>query len=115
MAVSRRIHGRSLLIMLYLTKHDPALLRRRLVGGPMAEEKPQQKNNHGFCFDRFRWTSSGVRAKHRFGWSSAPLAVVILGDVLVVIGFIAPADTDPPARHHSRQRHERGQCEPQRA
>jgi hypothetical protein len=30
--------GASLLIMLYLAKHDPALLRRRLAGGPMVEK-----------------------------------------------------------------------------
>jgi hypothetical protein len=35
--------GASLLIMLYLAKHDPALLRRRLAGGPMVEKEPQQK------------------------------------------------------------------------
>ena len=35
--------GASVLITLYLMKHDPALLRRRLSGGPTAEKEKTQK------------------------------------------------------------------------
>src|SRR5262245_2769503 len=35
--------GASLLITLYLMRNDPALLRRRLRGGPTAEKDPRQK------------------------------------------------------------------------
>src|SRR5207253_2514460 len=35
--------GASALTTLYLMKHDPALLERRMKGGPTAEKRPAQK------------------------------------------------------------------------
>jgi protein-S-isoprenylcysteine O-methyltransferase Ste14 len=81
--------GASLLIMLYLAKHDPALLRRRLAGGPMLEKERQQKIIMVFVSIGFVGLLVVSALDHRFGWSSAPPAVVILGNVLVVIGFVA--------------------------
>ena len=79
--------GASLLITLYLMKKDPALLKRRMRGGPTAEKRSTQKLIM-FC------TSIGFIAllvvpalDHRFRWSAVPLSVVIVGDVLVAIGF----------------------------
>ena len=79
--------GASALTTLYLTKKDPALLQRRLSGGPLAEERPAQKFIM-LC------TSMGFIAllvvsalDHRYQWSAVPLAVVVTGDVLVAIGF----------------------------
>jgi len=75
------------LTTLYLIKKDPALLERRMSGGPMAEKEPAQKFIM-LC------TSIGFIAllvvpalDHRFGWSTVPLDGVIAGDVLVAIGF----------------------------
>ena len=35
--------GASLAISLYLIRHDPALLARRMRGGPWAEKRPTQR------------------------------------------------------------------------
>jgi protein-S-isoprenylcysteine O-methyltransferase Ste14 len=79
--------GASLLTTLYLMKKDPELLKRRMRGGPTAEKRRTQKLIM-LC------TSIGFIAllvvpalDHRFGWSPMPLFVVIVGDVLVAIGF----------------------------
>jgi protein-S-isoprenylcysteine O-methyltransferase Ste14 len=79
--------GASFLITLYLMRKDPALLERRMTGGPTAEKRPAQKVIM-LC------TSIGFVAllvvpglDHRFGWSTVPLEVVVAGDVLVVIAF----------------------------
>ena len=79
--------GASLLITLYLMKKDPALLERRMSGGPTAEKRPAQKFIM-LC------TSLGFIAllvvpalDYRFGWSAVPLSGVVVGDVLVALGF----------------------------
>jgi protein-S-isoprenylcysteine O-methyltransferase Ste14 len=79
--------GASSLTTLYLMKKDPALLKRRMRGGPTAEKRGTQKLIM-LC------TSIGFIALlvvpalgHRFGWSAVPLSCVIVGDVLVVTGF----------------------------
>jgi len=77
----------SVLTTLYLLKRDPALLERRMSGGPTAEKRPAQRLI-------MLGTSLGFIAllvvpalDHRFGWSAVPLGVVVAGDVLVAIGF----------------------------
>jgi protein-S-isoprenylcysteine O-methyltransferase Ste14 len=79
--------GASVLTTLYLMRKDPALLTRRMSGGPTAERQPAQKFIM-LC------TSIGFIAllvvpafDHRFGWSTVPLGGVVAGDVLVAIGF----------------------------
>lgn len=79
--------GASALITLYLMRRDPALLERRMSGGPMAEKRRTQKfimlcTSIGFiallvvpAFDR------------RFGWSAMPFGGAVSGDALVAIGF----------------------------
>jgi protein-S-isoprenylcysteine O-methyltransferase Ste14 len=71
----------------YLTRKDPALLERRMRGGPMAEKRPAQRvimlcTSLGFI------ALLAVSAfDHRFGWSAVPFGGVVAGDVLVAIGF----------------------------
>jgi protein-S-isoprenylcysteine O-methyltransferase Ste14 len=79
--------GASALITVYLMRRDPALLERRMSGGPMAEKQRAQKFIM-LC------TSIGFIAllvvpafDHRFGWSTIPFGGVVFGDVLVEIGF----------------------------
>ena len=79
--------GASVLTTLYLMREDPALLERRMSGGPTAEKRPVQKFIM-LC------TSIGFIAlllvpafDHRFGWSAVPLGAVLAGELLVVIGF----------------------------
>jgi protein-S-isoprenylcysteine O-methyltransferase Ste14 len=79
--------GASLLITLYLMKKDPALLERRLSGGPTAEKRPAQKFIMIFTSLGFIALLVVPALDHRFGWSAVPLGIVLVGDVLVAIGF----------------------------
>ncbi|MCW2730197.1 MAG: Isoprenylcysteine carboxyl methyltransferase [Mycobacterium sp.] len=72
----------------YLAAKYPAALQRRLKGGPTAETRPVQ---------RIVMTATVLSVvaqlvlsalDHRFGWSSVPGRVVILGDVLVGVGLL---------------------------
>ena len=79
--------GASLLTTLYLMKNDPALLRRRMRGGPTAEKRSKQKLIMlctSICFIALLFVPA---LDYRFQWSAMPLSFVIAGDVLVVIGF----------------------------
>ena len=79
--------GASLLTTLYLMKKDPALLNRRMRGGPTAEKRKTQKFIMlctSICFIALLVVPA---LDHRFRWSAMPLSCVIFGDVLVAIGF----------------------------
>lgn len=77
----------SFLITLYLIKKDPALVKRRLKGGPMAEQRTTQKIIMFFASLAFIGLLVVPALDYRFGWSAVPLPLVILGDILVVVGF----------------------------
>jgi protein-S-isoprenylcysteine O-methyltransferase Ste14 len=79
--------GLSLLTTLYLIKKDPALLKRRMTGGPTAEKVATQKIIMLFASIGFIGLLLVPALDHRFGWSMVPFPVVIAGDTLVVIGF----------------------------
>ncbi|MGE5301480.1 MAG: methyltransferase family protein [Acidobacteriota bacterium] len=79
--------GASLLTTLYLMKRDPALLKRRIRGGPTAEKRRAQKLIMlctSICFIALLVVPA---LDHRFRWSAMSLPGVIAGDVLVAIGF----------------------------
>jgi protein-S-isoprenylcysteine O-methyltransferase Ste14 len=78
--------GASLLISLYLLRKDPALLKRRLRGGPTAEKEPTQKIIMLFASIGFIALLVVPALDHRFHWSAVPLSVVIAGDILVATG-----------------------------
>ena len=79
--------GAALVITAHLVRHDPALLRRRMVGGPMAEPETRQKIIMLFASIGFIALLLVSALDHRFGWSSVPVPVVIAGDILIVVGF----------------------------
>jgi protein-S-isoprenylcysteine O-methyltransferase Ste14 len=79
--------GASLLITLDLMKRDPALLERRMSGGPTAEKQPVQKIIMLFTSLGFIALLVVPAVDYRFGWSAVPLGVVMLGDLLVTLGF----------------------------
>ncbi|MGA5465784.1 methyltransferase family protein [Mycobacterium sp. NPDC050041] len=73
---------------LYLAIRDPAAMQRRMNAGPTAEARPVQ-----------RFVVAGVvllvvamlvvsALDHRFGWSSVPGPVVVIGYVLVAVGLL---------------------------
>ena len=79
--------GASLLTTLYLMKRDPALLNRRMRGGPTAEKRRTQKLIMLFTSICFIALLVVPALDNRFRWSALPLSCVITGDVLVAIGF----------------------------
>jgi len=77
----------SLLITLYLMKRDPALLKRRLSGGPTAEKEKTQKIIMLFTSAGFIASLVVPALAHRFAWSTAPLSAIITGDLLTALCF----------------------------
>jgi protein-S-isoprenylcysteine O-methyltransferase Ste14 len=77
----------SMLITLYLMKNDPALLERRMRGGPTAEVRRSQRVIMLFLSIGFIGLIVLPAFDRRFGWSAMPDAVAIAGDVLTAIGF----------------------------
>jgi protein-S-isoprenylcysteine O-methyltransferase Ste14 len=71
----------------YFLRHDPALVERRLRAGPAAEREPLQKRIQAFAsiFVGAIFIVSAI--DYRIGWSTVPTSVVVLGNVLVAIGF----------------------------
>jgi protein-S-isoprenylcysteine O-methyltransferase Ste14 len=72
---------------IYLAVKYPDALRRRTRSGPFAETRVVQKLiNIGIIL---AVVAAGVVGglDHRFGWSAVPIAVVVLGNALVVIGL----------------------------
>jgi len=79
--------GASVLTTLYLMKRDPALLERRMRGGPMFERESTQRVIMAFTSLGFIALLVVPALDHRFGWSDVPVWAVVVGDVLVAIGF----------------------------
>jgi protein-S-isoprenylcysteine O-methyltransferase Ste14 len=72
----------------YLALHDPAALERRLHGGPTAETRLVQKVVISATIVSVLAVLIVSALDHRFGWSSVPVAIVIVGDVLVAVGLV---------------------------
>ena len=79
----------SLALTLYLMIADPALLERRMRGGPTAETQPVQKIIMIIASLGFVGLLVVPAFDHRFGWSQMPPAVALVGDGLVGIGWLA--------------------------
>ncbi len=79
--------GASFLITLYLMKKDPALLKRRLRGGPTAEKEKTQKIIMFLASAGFISSLVVPALDHRFLWSSVALYAVIAGDILTALCF----------------------------
>ena len=68
-------------------KMDPALLARRMSGGPFAEKEPVQKIIMGVASLGFVGLLVVPAIDHRFGWSHLPLYVTLAGDALGALGW----------------------------
>jgi protein-S-isoprenylcysteine O-methyltransferase Ste14 len=79
--------GLSVLITLDLLRRDPALLERRLKGGPVAEPRPAQRLIMLGASLGFVGLLVVPALDRRFDWSSVPSWAIALGDVLFVVGF----------------------------
>jgi hypothetical protein len=76
-----------LLTTLYLMRKDPALLERRMRGGPFAEREATQRLIMAFPPLGFIALLVVPALDRRFGWSSVPTYGVVAGEVLVAIGL----------------------------
>jgi len=74
-------------IGIYLALKDPALLERRLQFGPGAEQRPSQRIISALVFLGFLAVMVVSALDYRFGWSTVPFWVSLLGNVLVVMGL----------------------------
>jgi protein-S-isoprenylcysteine O-methyltransferase Ste14 len=81
--------GSCLIVTLYFLKHDTELIRRRVKAGPIAEEERTQKVIQSFANVAFILGILLPGLDHRFQWSQVPVALVIIGDVFVLLGFVA--------------------------
>jgi protein-S-isoprenylcysteine O-methyltransferase Ste14 len=71
----------------YLMRTNPAALERRMRAGPLAETRTLQRIVIAVVFICFPATFVVSALDHRFGWSSVPAGVSLVGDVLVAIGL----------------------------
>ena len=79
--------GASLAITLDLMRRDPALLARRMNGGPWAEKEPAQRIIMAIVSAGFIGLIVVPGVDHRFGWSSPSFLTAGGGDLLVLLGF----------------------------
>jgi protein-S-isoprenylcysteine O-methyltransferase Ste14 len=79
--------GASSAITANLMRTDPALLERRMSGGPTAESRPAQRVIMLFASLGFIALIVVPALDHRYAWSTVPRYVVAAGDVLVAVGF----------------------------
>jgi protein-S-isoprenylcysteine O-methyltransferase Ste14 len=80
--------GASIAISVYLIRKDPALLARRMSGGPFAEKEPAQRIIMWITSLGFIALAIVPALDHRFGWSRVPGYVVLSGDLLVLLGWL---------------------------
>lgn len=79
----------SLAVTQWLVVNDPKLLAGRMRGGPTAEKSLAQKIIMSIASICFVALVVVPALDHRFGWSHVPTAVVLLGDALIAIGWLA--------------------------
>jgi protein-S-isoprenylcysteine O-methyltransferase Ste14 len=79
----------SIAMTFYLMKHDPRLLERRSKGGPMAEGTPTQRIIVTCASAGFAALLIVPALDRRFGWSQMSASISLLGDVLLVLSYLA--------------------------
>jgi protein-S-isoprenylcysteine O-methyltransferase Ste14 len=79
--------GMSAVITFDLMRHDPALLERRMKGGPTAERRPVQRFIMLGVSLGFIGLLVVPALDFRFRWSVVPLTGVVIGDALFALGF----------------------------
>jgi len=72
------------LVFIYLLKNDPELLERRM---RLREKEKTQKLLILFSIIYFLVAFSLPGFDQRFGWSNAPVLAVIMGDIVVLLGY----------------------------
>ena len=80
--------GASIAITLYLVQNDPALLARRMSGGPFAEKEPAQRIIMSITSLGFIAFAIVPALDRRFGWSDVPVYAVAIGDAVMLLGWL---------------------------
>ncbi len=72
-------------VLFYLLKHDPELLERRM---RMKEKEPEQKTiiKIGALIFIIIYLIPGF--DQRYGWSSVPVSIIIIADIIVFCGYL---------------------------
>jgi protein-S-isoprenylcysteine O-methyltransferase Ste14 len=78
----------SIAITLYLMKTDPALLARRMSGGPFAEREPAQKIIMSIVSLGFIGLVALPGIDYRLHWSQMSAHAALAGDALVLLGWL---------------------------
>ncbi|HTR52677.1 MAG TPA: isoprenylcysteine carboxylmethyltransferase family protein [Kofleriaceae bacterium] len=76
-------------ITIYLARRDPALLARRVRGGPTSEARALQQGVQAVTSLAFIALFVIAGLDHRATWSRVPVAIVAVGDALVALGMAA--------------------------
>lgn len=76
-------------IIVYLMKRDPTLLRRRMAGGPTAENSTAQRIIMSFASAGFFALLIVPALDKRLGWSAPSPALAVAGEILILAGWIA--------------------------
>jgi protein-S-isoprenylcysteine O-methyltransferase Ste14 len=80
--------GSTVGLTVYLAKHDPKLLERRLSAGPQAEQEPTQKIIMILAMLGFAALPIISALDWRFHWSPVPPWVSLAGDALIALGYL---------------------------
>jgi protein-S-isoprenylcysteine O-methyltransferase Ste14 len=80
--------GSTIAITIYLMKHDPMLLERRMHSGPSAEKEQSQQIIQSLAMVAFIAVIVFPVIDHRCGWSAVPALIAVVGDILVALGFL---------------------------
>ena len=77
----------TILITIYLARNDRELLEGRVQAGPVAETQRSQQIIQGLASLFFIGLFIVPGLDFRYGWSSVPAAVCLIGDAVVALGF----------------------------
>ena len=78
----------TVLVTVYLARHDPKLLERRLNVGPQAENEPTQKRIMILAMLGFAALPVVSALDWRFQWAPVPPWVSLAGDALISLGYL---------------------------
>ena len=79
--------GASVALGIYFAQHDPALLERRMKGGPAAEQEPTQKIIITLLMIGLLLTLVVPALGRRWHWSTVPVWLALLADAGIVASF----------------------------
>ena len=79
--------GSSVALGVYFAKHDPALIERRMKGGPTAEQEPAQKIIIALLMIVLLLLIVVSALDYRWHWSAVPAWLAVLSDAGIVASF----------------------------